>query len=667
MFTAIIAQKEYIDKVSEYKLFLKPFLDKKDIAFCEWNTNGERFSEMLPSLPEIVGRRKDWRAVIICDESGLESKNPFDLVKSLPEPFAGSIIGEIDEGNFAEYESYRTNEHNKKLIAYEEASKNPLTRIATFFCDGPTVTMPESGLLDDPAYARYIAEMQKKELLRKEIKGDEVLLTSAPTEIICVAKRTLADMHEDYEVTWSTHNENEYSRFYDRNMYFDRMRYLVFDILPRTQRNYSFDYVRFLYATMLLASNDIPFGSLSPNRVYNLDCETDETALRELLCGYETKLDLTKTMLEQRISDLQSKRPARLTDREAESIFCAKVNIPVTFSEDMDRSSLYVSSKGIGLSDGCPSDEYVVWDTGYKNSKKTLHNMLKQIRRSLKRAATECRAEDNADLTKIGELNEFQIDDVKEHIGNEELSMLSVPVPDIYDEDLYLERLGEDSKEVKKKIEQRMSRSATLAISCIAVFLFALGFFTMFWMNSDSGFFNMSATVLITASAVGAFMLTAIVALFFLRRALTKLFKQYNRTAESISAEMGSAMANYSMYLGHVCNVRRGFMVLNKAESHEDPDKARIILYRKHILDIEAAKASVKEIFGHYMVDNTDIDASGVFEYDYNFDRPVEYIYTFPFSDGKVRTIDFIYSGNKIEVPVDFVRNITVRREEIYE
>lgn len=667
MFTAIIAQKEYIDKVSEYKLFLKPFLDRKDVAFCEWNTDGERFSEMLPSLPEIVGRRKEWRAVVICDESGLGSKNPFDLVRSLPEPFSGTIIGELDEGNYAEYEEYRKNEHNKKLCAYEEAAKNPLTRIATFFCDGPTVTMPESLLSDDPAYPRYIAEIQKKEELRKTIKGDEVLLTSQPTEVICVAKRTLEDMREDYEVTWSTHNENEYSRFYDRNMYFDRMRYLVFDILPRTQRNYSFDYVRFLYATMLLASNDIPFGSLSPNRIYNLDCETDETALRELLCGYEAKLDLTKVMLEQRISELQSKRPARLTDREAESIFCAKVSIPVTFSEDVDRKSLYVPTKGIGLSDGCPADECVVWDTGYKNSKKALHNMLKQIRRSLKRAATDCRTEDNADLTKIGELNEFQIDDVREHIGNEELSMLSVPVPDIYDEDLYVQRLSDDSKEVKKKIEQRMSRSATVAISCIAVLLFALGFFTMFWMNSDSGFFNMSATLIITASAVGAFMLVALIALFFLRHALIKRFKQYNRTAQDISNEIDGAMASYSMYLGHVCNIRRGFMVLNKAETHEDPDKALVILYRKHIIDIETAKASAKEIFGHYMVDNTGFDASGIFEYDYNFERPVEYIYPFPFTDGKVRTIDFIYSGNKIEVPVDFVRNITVRREEIYE
>ncbi len=667
MFTAIIAQKEYIDKVNVYSLFLKPFMDPKHVAFCEWNPEGTTLAEMVPELPEAIGRRTEWRALIICDEDGIRQKNPFDLVSYQPESFEGNIIGELDEGNSEQFEAYRASEHEKKLKAYEEASKFSLTRLVTYFCEGPIVSMPESELEGDNEYKRYVAEYLKKEELRKAIRNEEVFYTSLPSEVVCVAKRTLFAQDQDFENAWTTHNETEYSRFYDRNMYFDKMRYLVFDILPKTQRNYPFDYVRFLYATMLLAANEIPAGSLSPNRVYKFDCEHDEEALRELLFTYEAKLDLTKDMLEQRIVAIKSKRPQRMSDREAEKIFCSSVTVPVTFSEDTDTKELYIAHKDIGLANGCPSEEDAVWDSRYSKSKKALHRTLKQARRALKRAATDCRAEEGGDLTRVGLLNEFQIEDVKEHIANEELGMISVPIPDLYDEDIYLEKLDEDSERVKEKIRKRMHKGTTITIGAIATFAFVLGFFTLFWQNSSSSFFNMTTSAIIALSALGVFALTAVVTLFFLRHALVKKFKAYNRTAEEINNEIYGAMSDYSQYLGHVSNVRRGFKVLDAAENREDPDKAKMILYRKHIIDIETAKADSRDIFGHYMVEKMEIDTSNMLEYDYNYEKPVEYAYPIPYTEGRVKQIEFMRSGNRIDVPVNFVKNITVRREEIYD
>lgn len=667
MFTAIIAQKEYIDKVNAYSLFLKPFMDPKHVAFCEWNPDGSTLAEMVPELPDAIGRRTEWRALIICDESGLELKNPFDLVSLQPEKFEGNIIGELDEGNAEQYEAYCVSEHEKKMKSYDEASNFSLTRLVTYFCEGPNASMPESELEGDTGYQRYIAEYRKKEELRSAIRKDEVIYTSLPSEVVCVAKRTLFGKKEDLENAWMTHNETEYSRFYDRNMYFDKMRYLVFDILPKTQRNYPFDYVRFLYATMLLAANEIPAGSLSPNRIYKFDCEHDEEALKELLFTYEAKLDLTKDMLEQRIVAIKSKRPERLSDREAEKIFCGSVTVPVTFSDDTDTKELYISHKDIGLANGCPSEEDGVWDSRYNKSKKALHRTLKQARRSLKRAATDCRAEDSGDLTRVGLLNEFQIEDVKEHIANEELGMLSVPIPDLYNEEAYIERLDEDSERVKEKIRKRMHRGTTLTVGGLALFAYVVGFFTLFWQNSSSNLFNMTTSAIIALSALGVFGLVAIVTLFFLRHSLVKRFKTYNRTAEAINNEIYGAMSDYSQYLGHVSNVRRGFRVLDTAENREDPDRAKIILYRKHIIDIETAKAESRDIFGHYMVEKMDIDTSCMLEYDYNYEKPVEYEYPIPYTEGRVKQIEFMRSGNRVNVPVNFVKNITVRREEIYD
>lgn len=669
MFTAIIAQKEYIEKANEYKLFLKPFLSSKEIGFCQWNTSGKTFTEMLPDLPDVVGRRREWRAIIICDEEGLTKENPFDLVKYEADP-PPEISHGITEEETAAYKEYFASEHEKKLLAYEKAAEKPLTRLATFFCQGPTVTNPlnekSSDLRKDDEYMLYVSQARKKEDLRAAIKGDEILVTVSPCEVICIAKRTCVS-ENDFATAWDVHLENEYSRFYDRNMYFDRMRYLVFDILPKASRNYSFDYVRFLYATLLIASNEIPTGILSPNRLYNLECENDEEALKNLLFTYEAKLNATKELLEFKIREIEAKQPVELTDRHAETIFCAKVNIPITLSSDFNKDELYISPKSLGLSGDCPASELGVWEAGYKRSKKALHKMLKLSRRSLNRASRDVRTEGGMNLDQVLALNEFQVEDIKEHIHNEELSMISIDLPDFYNEEDHLKKLNGDDKAIREKISDRMPRFSTVILGAILVLAYALGFFTLFYKNSASNLFNFSTSLIITLVAIGIFTVTTLIVLFFLRGSLAKRFKGYNNTMRSVNCDIENGISQYSTYLGHICNVRRGFLVLNTLENKDDPDETKIILYKKHIIDIENAKADMHDIFGHFIADGCYADLSDVEEYDYNYDRTVEYSYPLPYSAKQKKVIEFLQPGSYIEIPVSFVKKLTVRREDIYD
>lgn len=659
MFTVIIAQKDFIEKGKEYQLFLQSFMDPKKVAFCEWFPEHERLADMLPTLTEVVGRRRQWRAVIICDEEGITKRNPFDMVPLRMEP-----LQTHSEDAAEEKEMLLASEHKAKLQAFEEASRMPLSRLVTYFCESPTVTAKNSMLDEDPSYNRYMTEIRRKQELRQQIRGDEVMYVTKPTEIVCIAKRTCVSSINEYELAWESHDELEYSRFFDRNMYFEKMRYLIFDILPKEQRNYPFDYIRFLYATMLLASNEIPAGTLTPNRVYCLDFETNDEVLRDLLFTYEAKLKLTKDTLERRIREIRAKKPAKLTDREAERIFCAKVNVPVVAATDLNRDELYVSSKGIGLSNGCPGEEHTVWEAGYKKSKKELHRMLKQSRRAVSRAAKDARI-DNQELDKVGLLNEFQKDDIKEHINEEELAMLGMNLPELYQEENYLRKMDAEDQKVRSKCEKRMSRRSTIVLGVLALFAYVLSFFTIFFGDGDA--FNLSTSVIITLSALGLFAVIALMTLFFLRSGLTKLFRGYNRLMHETNGAIDSATAEYSRYLGHMCNVRRGFAVLNANSSQKDPASEKITLYKKHILDIDIARAELREIFGHYMSDDAEAKIGEVREYEHNFDRPVKYDYPLPYSEGTVRTIEFLQRGSTVETPVDFVKSILVRREELYD
>ena len=60
LFTVIIAEKEHIDAIRQKnKLFFEPFLESKNLAFCEWNPMGQTLSEAVPGLQaEVYGEQQ---------------------------------------------------------------------------------------------------------------------------------------------------------------------------------------------------------------------------------------------------------------------------------------------------------------------------------------------------------------------------------------------------------------------------------------------------------------------------------------------------------------------------------------------------------------------------------------------------------------------------------
>lgn len=662
MFTAIIAQKEFLDKISENQLFLEPFIDPKNVGFCEWFPEQERLKDMVPSLTDVVGRRKQWRALVICDEDCIHQHNPFDVVSFERENM------QIDcESEEEAYEIQRIRAHESNMAAFEKAAQQPLTRLATFFCDHPTTTSKPAELEPDAAYIRYLHEINKKQELRRQIWSDELVFTTKPAQMLCVAKRTCAHSEREYELAWEAHNELEYSRFYDRNMYFDKMRYLVFDILPRTQRNYASDYMRFLYTTMVLAASEIPNGTLAANRVYSIQSESNDEVLQRLMHTYDTKLAITQEYLQERIRFLAGQKPGKLSDREVSQIFMPLSTVAVVQDTDRDLQELYVSSKEIGLSNGCPNEESVVWEAGYKRSKVELNRIMKQSRRSVNRSAKEIRGQNAYDLDKVNLLNENHKEDIREHISREELEMLSMDLPDLYNDEDYLKEMEKQDVAVRQKCRQRMTRSNTVVLGLLALLAYALGFITIFFRNASSNAFNFTTSLIITMSALALFALIMLVVLIFLRGGLTKLFRKYNRSMHDVCNRIYSSGTDYAVYFHHVANVRRGFAVLNAHANKRDPNVDKEILYKKHILDIEATRAQLQDLYGQYLVDPVALDLSNLAAYDMNFDRPVSYSYPVPYAESDRRNIPFLQSGATVQVPVDFVKSILIRREELYD
>lgn len=673
MFTVVIAEKEHIDSIQEYKVFLKPFIDDACVEFCEWRPEEATLADSVPHLVDAVSHHREWRAIVLCDENGLEKKNPFERVDFLAPSYIPLTETEDEELLLEHRQRYLNELKEKKFRAFEQAAKQPLTQLMARLCEGPLLTKNKNSRvaefmapIDRLDYMEYQEESQKKQELREQIIAGEKLNISLPAEVVCVAKRTHTQQEYDISTSWEPHEDIQYSRFYDWNLYFDKMRYLVFDILPKGHQDYEFDYIRFLYAVMILANNDTPSGVLRPNRVFRMNCENDEEALVYLLSLYDTKLAQTDCALAGKVTEIRNAEKPRLSDRDAKMIFCSNINVPVTLSKEIDRGDLFVDPGALGLATDCPKDEYGEWDRAYLKSRKTLYRLFKQPRRAVKSAAADMRRMNHVDLDRAGFLNEFQMEDVKDYTGEEELNMVSVETPDLYDVEHYEKQMTEHCKKVHRKIETRMARKTTIALGLAVLVLYLVGFLPLLF-NNRADVEKIVWALTIMGAGVALLAVVCLICLLFLRGSLRELYRAFNRVMQGISNEIDGSLAQFSRYLSHACNVMRGFSVINFREHHEDPEVMRIRVYEKHLADIKRTREELREIFGSYVPERAVVDSEKVDIYPYDFDRPVDFAYPIPYSDGMKCQIEFMQPGNTVQVPVNFVKRIAVRREELYD
>ena len=656
MFTVVITEQVHLDSINQYHAFLEPFLNNSQIAFCRWEHSGRRLAEAVPELYATVARHEKWRMVVLCDEEGLSYENPFDLV-GYTDPVKPE---DMDEDAFLEMR------REGRLNAYQAAAKKPLTRLVTWLCQPPLVTEGIHNAQDlDPEFGEYLIQNREKDALRREILGNEIPEITLPAEVICVAKRCFTREPYDIQNAWSIHQELLYSRFYDWNLYFDKMRYLVFDILPKNHRNYAMDYIRFLYAVMLLAANDIPMASLNPNRVYALECQNDEKALQELLRAYDLKLASTLAKIRSDIHNIENKPKPRLSDRDAAAIFCSKLTVPVTMVNNFQTGDLYITDMQIGLSGNCPEVEEDQWQTRYVGSRRSLLRYFKLPRRSLKKATTDLRRMNKADLDEAGRLNEFQLEDVADHTAEEELKMVQTRTCGTYDVERYGKMLEQRDKQVHSVMEKRMTRNWTIAISVAVLVLYLFSFLPMLLDNlkAEEGVYY---TVLFLLVGVLVMALTAFIVLLLLRLPVLAAIRRYNSTMKKITLEVEGSLANFSKYLSHACNVMRGNSVLNFRKNSEHPDAATIRVLRKHEMDLLCVREEVREVFGTFLPQGepaVDLAES----YPYDFTRPVDFDYPIPFSRTRKARIEFLQKGNLVQTPVDFVKCMHVRREDLYD
>lgn len=696
MFTVLIAEKEHIDAIQqENKLFFEPFLESKELAFCYWNPAGQSLFDSAPGLLDIVGRRKEWRAVIINNSAGdsLRKQNPFDIadysaITSLTAPKRQPEPDEPWDAWESDWKAYYEALAREKEAIYKSAMELPLQKLTTWLC-----FRPEDYILNDvqekqdvhdwamekigrddlkPSVRlellerkQYKCELRMKENIRRAFVAENYLNVAYPAEVHCISIRTAENGFFDPDTYWNIRQESEYSAFADRNMYFDKMRFMVFDLLPRTHRNFRNDYIRFLASVLVFASNPVPGSAMQARRLYRLEAETDDTPLCTLVTSYDRKLAATSEIIDNEMERIRSEIPGELTDKAAEALFCTPKDVTVLLDETCDPEKLF-ADKDYGLFFDHPENEYHKWNRNYRVSEKELAYIVKQQARSVRKSVSQMHLSSEISDVNISRLTPLQIDDIRDYTDAAEDEMVESTPPDLTDVSRYTERLAQAAGNVKKIISRRMTMKTTMILSAICLGLYLICFLPFLFSNNGTSK-TVTTAVILSAVMIGILAAILFISLFFMRFSVKNAVKSYNNTAYGIMGEIRSSMKRFSGYLSATCNVRRGHAVQNYAQNNMDEYTKSLRIRKKHKEDIRKRRAYLFENYQEFFGDHSFCDETMVRPYEYDFDQKTEYAYPAPFLAGDCRQIEFISSGNLVTVPSSYVTRILVRMEGIYE
>ena len=696
MFTVLIAEKEHIDAIrQENKLFFEPFLKNKELAFCYWNPAGQNLYDSVPGLLDAVGRRKEWRAVIInsCAAEALKARNPFDTVghsaiSALELPNRRPDACEAWDDWESSWKAYYEALAGVKEELYKKALEYPLQKLATWLCFHPEdyilndieekqnvhdwaleriggEDVKPSVRLEELERKQYKRELRLKETLRRTFVANYLLNIAYPTEVQCISLRTAEKGFFDPDVYWTVPKESDYSSFADRNMYFDKMRFLVFDLLPRSHRNFRTDYIRFLATVLIFASNPLPGSAMQARRLYQLETEADETPLCTLVTSYDRKLAATAEVIDNEMEKICGEIPGELSDKTAEALFCTPKDIAVLLDESCDAEKVY-TERDYGLFFDHPENELHKWNREFRLSEKTLAYIARQQTRAVKKSVGQLHMASEVTDVNISRLTPLQINDVREYTNAAEDEMVASIPPDLTDISAYTHRMEKESENVKKVLAQRMSKKTVMTLGGLCLGTYFACFLPFLFANGSTPK-TVSTAAILCVSMLGILAAVMVGMLFALRSSVLNAVRAYNNTAHDSINDVQSSLKKFSRYLSAACNVRRGHSVQSYAEKNLDEYTLSLRIRKKHLEDIRKRRAYLAEEYQDYLGDHTFCDETMSRPYEYDFDQKTEYAYPAPFLAADCRQIEFISNGNFVTVPSSYVTRMLVRMEGIYE
>ncbi|MDR2360742.1 MAG: hypothetical protein LBD85_05635 [Oscillospiraceae bacterium] len=694
MFTVVIADCAFLAHMQKYLLFLQPFIDKGGFALCEWNPLGKTVPEMLPDIYDIVGRHTEWRAIVLApsDDFDIKRKNPFDVVR-----YAERCDPDDHSPKRAEL----------RKRAYEQASRSALTRLGIYLSEtlpygaflnlsGKSDKTKDAALSDfsthdssnrghspkqeDPPksvfklkesdeYLEFITEREVKRTLIETFYSEsdpcKHLLVPAPTELYFITPREFDNAAYDMALSAEDGEDTEYSSFAQYNMYPASARFIVYDLCESKHAQYEYDFVCFLEFLLAFAANDMPQSKMRPERVYRAVCKNDFHLLSDLFFRYEKKLAATEVYLRNIYAELADDCTKTLSDEIINSRYCSDIIIgqPAVASENAG-FNLNLNAFGIF---GRPNYDIVAMDGIYHAAKLSMKECEKKTFRAIEQLSESTRVQPVEYGEMPNKLTSAQLSDVRGFADERKRMLASMPILDTIDSSGVRRTIEKAKENVVRELACRVTSKKF--IFALAYSLFAVVVGSILFLTDESGIISSLFAVTIMLYMFGAVVLTAVIFLLLSRIKLRRTLNDFAVAVRSYFDACKSYAVNYSLRLSRICEIARSYEVMAFSEEGKAQRLERAYIIKKHIIDLANVRNSTADIFGKFKSvesGNEDSDDSLDNEpFEYDFTKPVTYEYPLPFAESDVRKIRFMGVEMSGEIPIGFISEVDVIREEI--
>ena len=520
----------------------------------------------------------------------------------------------------------------------------------------------ENDLLhSDPDYNERLIENSYKAELMAELERQYNFVDSLPEEVICFSPRTFDYDNYLQGIEWDGNDESDYSRFAEFNLYNNKLKYLVFDLVQANHKQYLSDQLRMISFLLVLAANELPPGALKAQRVYRVDLKMDEDAIKTVFSDYLSKLKATSQLIRETSLDLDREFSEQLDRRTSQELFESEVSIPVEITE-YSRNEMYARYKQIGLSRDCPDNEYALWKGQFREIEKQFVHYMREPQRVLKATVrNEFRSQNKIEDERAQLLNDNQKEDIELKMLEEEQEMVASSTPQIFRLDGYKKKMRKADQEIRLAIKQRITKRKAIIAGLICAGAYFFGFLPLIFSNlNKTNSFVWSLGIALGAIAI--LMIIGMIFLMILRNRMIRKYKHFNDIMNEIFRSVESGLAVFSTYLSHACNVMRENSVLHLFSSKSATKKRVLSAHNSRVCDI--ADEAV-ELFSKF-IDCDNVETCDADAYDNDYTVMENYEYPIPYSD-HARNIDFLQQGNKISITADYIISITLDRVELYD
>lgn len=667
MYTVLIMPKKTSDNMQQHYPVLKNALEAKNIGLCQWIKDGDSVETALPELYDLIGNNREWRAIVaMYDEEVLgllDAINPFDYSKP-------DIIGDARDDNFP-----------SKNITLENTVEYPLIRL-THFLAGIPLPAREYELKQINRSVETLENEEEREATKDsvpfsvyDIKGGEEgkqryrevydtytewniehkMNGISPSEIILVKTRNVAFL-SDTEIikqAWEDHTEADSSEFWRRNLYPTNSKFLVYDIEKLGMMYEERDSFKFWMALITLAGNDISSDVLQPHRLYKLNTRINS---KKLTSAFQDKI-ISLNMANLEIT--RSMEKGKYSIHDAGMIPDYRMEVPVNFHSI--GNSLGVKGKfDVRLDGGIKTDEEERWDGYTTQAYSSVKNLVKQVDRELEYSALGFRDKCEYKESDVKLLDIYAEEDLKNSIHDTYdlviKSQNNLPRGVLkYDEEMKIA-----DEQVRKDIAERMSFEQIAKVIFGSTVITAVTILPALWQTSSQ-----IETIIVSGIAVGALIGGGFWSVYRQKKRLKAHISQFSGYFSKMSTELSNSAILYRDFLGNVASHIHGSSYLKHMESMQREAVRFLDVKKSHMGFIGELKSRLA-LWGSALrisldmeaVDNTFMGTQSKTDF-YN-------LYSLSLSQSYKR-VPLNDTGFYVETPFDFVEELQINREEIYD